>query len=140
MTHNLPHNPKKASPVFRRESDCETEQWADSIKGSVKWWTLFSADRTPTTDLTVGIAEIPVGAPTPVRGHWHSLAEVYYILSGSGYVCIAGDTTSVVAGDAVFIPGDIEHFAVNTGAEPLRLLYFFPTDSFTDVEYEFPAQ
>ena len=138
MTEDMPHNPNKAVAVFRREADCETQEWSDSVRGSVQWRTLFSADRTPTADLTVGVAEIPVGAPVPIRGHWHSLVEVYYILSGSGYVWIAGDTTSVVAGDAVFIPGDIEHFAVNTGIEPLRLLYFFPTNSFADVKYEFP--
>jgi oxalate decarboxylase/phosphoglucose isomerase-like protein (cupin superfamily) len=44
----------------------------------------------------------------------------------------------VRTGDAVFIPGNAEHVAVNTGAEPLRLLYFFAADSFTDIEYIFP--
>ncbi len=138
--NNVPHNPNQTTAVFRRAADCDVEEWSDSIRGSVQWWTLFSADRTPTSGLTVGVAEIPVGAPAPLRGHWHSLAEVYYILSGSGYVWIAGDKTSVVGGDAVFIPGDVEHFAVNTGTDPLRLLYFFPTDSFTDVKYEFPTK
>ena len=126
--------------MFRRASDCETESWRDEVTGHVDWWTLFSADRTPTCGLTVGIAEVPVGAPRPPRGHTHEQHEVYYFLSGSGEVVLNGESTAVTAGDAVFIPGNMEHMSVNTGTEPLRLLYFFPADSFADIEYKFPGQ
>lgn len=126
--------------VFRRVSDCETESWRDEVTGHVDWWTLFSADRTPTCGLTVGIAEVPVGAPRPPRGHTHEQQEVYFFLSGSGEVVLNGESTAVTAGDAVFIPGNMEHMSVNTGTEPLRLLYFFPADSFADIEYKFPGR
>ena len=126
--------------VFRRISDCETESWRDDVTGHVDWWTLFSADRTPTRDLTVGIADVPVGAPRPARGHTHTQSEVYVFLAGTGEVVIDGESTAVTAGDAVFIPGGIEHMAINTGTEVLRLLYFFATDSFTDITYEFPGR
>jgi len=126
--------------VFRRASDCPTESWRSSETGFVDWWTLFSADRTPTRDLTVGIAEIPVGAPRPERGHQHTQSELYFIISGSGEVTVNGETTPVTTGDAVLIPGDAEHVAVNTGNEPLRLLYVFATDSFEDVIYRFPGR
>jgi mannose-6-phosphate isomerase-like protein (cupin superfamily) len=125
--------------VFRRISDCETESWRDDVTGHVDWWTLFSADRTPTSELTVGIADVPVGAPRPARGHTHAQSEVYVFLSGHGEVVIEGVSTAVTAGDAVFIPGGIEHMAVNTGNEVLRLLYFFAADSFADIKYEFPG-
>ena len=125
--------------VFRRAADCETESWRSEDRGHVDWWTLFSADRTETTGLTVGVAEIPVGAPRPERGHLHSQAEVYFFLSGTGQVVVEGESTPVSTGDAVFIPGDTEHMAVNTGKEPLRLLYFFAADSFTDIVYRFPG-
>lgn len=126
--------------VFRRASDCGTESWRDDATGHVDWWTLFSADRTPTSGLTVGIAEIPVGAPRPPRGHTHEQAEVYVFLSGSGEVVVEGESTPVATGDAVFIPGDLEHMAVNTGPEPLRLLYFFAADSFDEIVYRFPGR
>ena len=128
-----------AAAVFRNVSDCDTESWRSETAGSVDWWTLFSADRTATEGLTVGVAEIPVGAPRPARGHQHAQAEVYYFLSGSGEVMVNGEATQVTAGDAVHIPGDAEHLAVNTGDEPLRLLYVFATDSFADIEYRFPG-
>ena len=125
--------------VFRRAEDCDTESWRDAATGHVDWWTLFSADRTDTTGLTVGIADIPAGAPCPPRGHLHSQAEVYFFLSGTGEVVVEGEATPVRRGDAVFIPGDTEHMAVNTGYEPLRLLYFFAADSFGDIVYRFPG-
>lgn len=126
--------------VFRRISDCETESWRDDVTGHVDWWTLFSSDRTPTSDLTVGIADVPVGAPRPARGHTHAQSEVYVFLSGRGEVVVNGQSTEVRAGDAVFIPGNAEHMAVNTGDETLRLLYFFAADSFSDIKYEFPGR
>ena len=82
------------------------------------------------TVLTVGVAEIPVGAVEPERGHMHAQSEVYYFLSGTGHVVVNGSRRDVHTGDAVFIPGNSEHVAVNTGTEPLRLLYFFAADSF----------
>lgn len=125
--------------VFRRVSDCPTESWKDDSTGHVDWWTLFSSDRTSTNALTVGVAEIPVGAPRPARGHTHEQAEVYFFLSGCGEVVIDGEATPVTAGDAVFIAGDVEHMAVNTGEKPLRLLYFFAADSFDEIVYKFPG-
>ena len=126
--------------VFRRASDCETESWRDPISGHVGLWTVFSAGRTPTSGLTVGIAEVPVGAPRPPRGHTHEQDEVYVFLSGTGEVVIEGESTVVTSGDAVFIPGNVEHMSVNTGSEPLKILYFFAADSFTDIEYKFPGK
>jgi mannose-6-phosphate isomerase-like protein (cupin superfamily) len=64
---------------------------------------------------------------------------VYFFLSGTGEVVVEGEATPVRQGDAVFIPGDTEHMAVNTGNEPLRLLYFFAADSFGDIVYRFPG-
>lgn len=126
--------------VFRRAADCETESWRSDETGFVDWWTLFSADRTATQGMTVGIAEIPAGAPRPARGHQHAQDELYFILAGNGEVVVNGEATTVSTGDAVFIPGDAEHVAVNTGDTPLRLLYVFATDSFADVVYRFPGR
>ena len=124
--------------VIRRIEDCDTEAWTDPERGLVEWWTLFSSDRTPTSQLTAGVAELPVGAPRPARGHRHAHVELYYFLSGHGEVTVNGVTRPVTVGDAVMIPGNAEHLAHNTGTEPLRLLYVFAADSFADIEYEFP--
>jgi len=44
-----------------------------------------SGDCTASNQLTAGIAEIPVGADIPERGHTHDAAEIYYFISGAGF-------------------------------------------------------
>lgn len=125
------------APLIRRIENCESESWESP---AVAWWTLFSGDRTPTNELTVGIAHIPPGAEPPLRGHCHAPAELYYFLSGTGFVSVDGEVAPVRSGDAVFIPGGSEHFAANNGDEVLSLLYVFAKDSFSDITYEFPTE
>jgi mannose-6-phosphate isomerase-like protein (cupin superfamily) len=126
-------------PVVRHVDDCTTEQWSSPERGTVAWWELIGGDITATDEMTVGIAEIPVGAVPPPRGHRHDATEVYVIMSGTGEVVIDGIAHPVRPQSAVWIPADAEHYAHNTGDEPLRLVYVFARDKFSDVHYEFPS-
>jgi mannose-6-phosphate isomerase-like protein (cupin superfamily) len=130
---------RKPEPFIVHEDQCELETWDDPARGKVQWRTLLSADRTPTTSMTVGVAEIEPGRPESFHPHRHAQPEVYYILSGEGIAMIDGQEHPVRPGTALFIPGDAEHGVRNTGPEPLRLLYAFPVDSFDQVEYVFPS-
>lgn len=85
----------------------------------------------------MGVAELPAGESKQIHTHRHAQVEVYYVLSGQGIVSIAGVEYPLRPGSAVFLPGDAEHGAVNTGTETLRLLYVFAADSFDQVEYRF---
>ena len=124
--------------VVVHEETCPLEGWDDAIRGKVVWRTLFSGDRTPTSQMTLGVTEIGPGQPSPFLPHRHAQAEIYYVLSGEGVVHIDGVEHALHAGSSVFIPGDVPHGARNTGREVLRLLYVFATDSFADVHYTFP--
>ena len=126
--------------VFRTVADSRPESWSSPERGTVTWWEFFGGDSSPTSDITAGLAEIPVGAAAPPRGHHHDAAEMYYIVSGHGNVVVDGRATAVGPGTAIWIPADVEHFAHNTGDEPLRLLYVFGRDCFDDVHYVFPAE
>ena len=126
-------------PIIRRAEQCELESWDDPVRGSVTWRTLFSGGRTPTSELTMGIAELPPGLTDPGHPHRHAQSEVYYVLSGSGFVSVDGVATGVTEGSAVFVPGNAPHYARNTGAGSMRLLYVFAVDSFEQVQYEFPG-
>lgn len=129
-----------AKPVITRVSDVPQQEWNSSTRGSVRWWELIGGDTMPTSELVVGVAEVPVGAARPTRGHTHEPAEVYYIVSGRGEVRVDGETYSLNPGDAVWIPSNAEHVAYNVGDETLRLLYVFAKDKFSDITYCFPAE
>ena len=125
--------------VVVHESSCPLESWDDALRGNVVWRTLISGDRTPTSQMTMGVAEIGPGETERLSLHRHDAAEIYYVLSGEGVVSIDGTEHPLRAGSSVFIPGNVLHGARNTGRETLRLLYVFATDSFSDVEYVFPS-
>ena len=129
-----------AKPVITRVGDVPAHEWNSATRGSVRWWELIGGDTMPTSELVVGIAEIPVGAGRPARGHTHAPAEAYFIIAGTGEVFVDGQTYSLAAGDAVWIPPNAEHVAYNTGDAPLRLLYMFARDTFSEIVYCFPGE
>ena len=114
---------KEIRPHLVDEQTCSTDGW-----GTLHWKTLISGDRTPTCQITQGVAELlpaPCDPPPgvvagPLMVHHHAHAETYYVLAGEGVLWIAG---------AEF----------RLGEEPLRILYTFAADSFGDVRYEFPG-
>jgi mannose-6-phosphate isomerase-like protein (cupin superfamily) len=119
------------------QADCPIEGGDDPRFSAVTWRTLISGDRTPTNGLTMGITEVRE-TDAPFRLHRHAQAETYYILSGHGVISFEGVEQPLAPGDAVFIPGNLIHAARCVGSEPLRILYVFASDSFDQVEYEFP--
>ncbi|SHI85439.1 cupin domain-containing protein [Wenxinia saemankumensis] len=108
----------------------------DPAFGSVRWRTLFSADRTPTADFVLGVAEF--GPAGTLAAHRHDPAEFYFGLSGSGIVTIDGIPHAIGPGIALFVPAGAEH-ATLAGGDGLRFLYGFARDRFSDVVYRFSA-
>ena len=106
----------------------------DPSFGTVRWRTLFSADRTDTSGMVLGVAEF--GPSGTLRPHRHNPAEFYFGLAGEGVVTIDGVDHALSPGVALFIPSDSEHGTV-AGPDGLRFLYGFPKDRFSDVEYRF---
>jgi mannose-6-phosphate isomerase-like protein (cupin superfamily) len=126
-----------AEPLVVHEGESEFESGRQEITGPVRWVTLLSADRTPSSDIVLGLAEIEPGESGEFRQHSHKHAEAYYILSGSGVVTISNKDYSIRAGTTVFFPRGAVHRTVNTGLKPLRFLYVFPADSFDQIDYKF---
>jgi hypothetical protein len=48
-----------------REDACPREGWNDALRGKVPWRTLLSGDRTPTSQLTLGVSEVGPGQLSP---------------------------------------------------------------------------
>jgi quercetin dioxygenase-like cupin family protein len=128
-------------PVFIDANSLPMENRAVDGRDVVNWRTLFSNDRTNTSGFVMGVADIPVDAHRPSRGHSHPQAETYVILSGLAEIRIDGHPPRMLGpNEAVHIPGGVEHIALNASdTESLRLLYMFAgVDSFDEVTYTFP--
>lgn len=71
------------------------------------------------------------------KGHFHTIletAEVYYTLSGEGYMVMEnpeGDTVELPlrAGEALYVPRRYAHRSVNTGDQPLVMFFTFGADA-----------
>lgn len=75
-------------PVVANADHAPLEGGEDPAFGTVRWRTLFCADRTATAGMVMGIAEF--GALGTLKPHRHGPAEMYFGLGGSGIVTIDG--------------------------------------------------
>jgi len=99
----------------------------------IRWRTLLSGDKTATERISMGTLEIPPGAT--LDAHHHSLLEVYYLTSGEGRL-LCGDTVKQVrAGDVIYIPANQVHGIKNISDHTLVLVWMFPTDTWSEIEY-----
>lgn len=65
----------------------------------------------------------PDGGQVP----WHDQdqEEVYFVLEGTGEMCLGEERQSVTSGQAVFIPPGVFHQLTNLGHLPLKMLYCY---------------
>ncbi len=133
MTTGEPFGESRAT--LARPDGTPIESWGSGAAPGVSWRTLFSSDRTPTSELSVGTCDVEPGGE--LSRHRHERAEVYHFLSGAGEVGVNEELFRVRAGDTVFVPGNAWHRISNTADETLRLFYCFATDSFADVVYTY---
>lgn len=65
----------------------------------------------------------PKGGQVP----WHNQAqeEVYFVVEGTGEMCLGEERRTVTTGQTVFIPPGVYHQLTNTGATPLRMIYCY---------------
>ena len=65
----------------------------------------------------------PEGGQVP----WHNQQqeEIYFIVEGTGEMCLGGERTVVRGGQAVYIPPQVFHQLTNVGSTPLRMIYCY---------------
>ena len=71
------------------------------------------------------------------KGHFHMIldtSEVYYCLSGKGMMLMETpegdvDMKEIVPGEAVYVPGRWAHRSINTGTQPLVMLFVYRSDA-----------
>lgn len=65
----------------------------------------------------------PNGGQVP----WHNQEqeEIYFVVEGSGEMCLGGERLAIEAGQAVYIPSGVFHQLTNTGSSPMRMIYCY---------------
>ncbi len=65
----------------------------------------------------------PCGGQVP----WHNQEqeEIYFIVEGTGEMCLGEERQTVTTGQAVFIPPGVFHQLTNIGETPLRMIYCY---------------
>ncbi len=64
---------------------------------------------------------LPPGESIPL--HFHpDFEELYYILSGYGFITIGEERKEISRGDVVYIPQQVFHTLLNTSEVPLRFV------------------
>jgi quercetin dioxygenase-like cupin family protein len=104
----------------------------DVESGELTWQTLISGDRTPSTELTVGVAHWPPHGR--LLAHRHAPAEFYFGLAGEGTVVADRQSFRIAPGIAIYIPGHTEHEVI-AGADGLSIVYGFARDTYNEIEY-----
>jgi oxalate decarboxylase/phosphoglucose isomerase-like protein (cupin superfamily) len=58
---------------------------------------------------------------------WHNQEqeEIYFVLEGTGEMCLGEERQTLSAGEAVSIPSGVFHQLTNVGDEPLRMIYCY---------------
>lgn len=91
---------------------------------------------------TLRIVEIAPETPdAPRRGpHVHDgFEEVIHVAAGTGVMQTDGGELPLKPGDTVLVHPGERHATYNTGAEPLRLVCFFPVPDIRPGTREFPG-
>src|SRR2546423_2746706 len=65
----------------------------------------------------------PNGGQVP--WHNHEQEEVYFIVEGTGEMCLGEERQTVTSGQCVFIPPGAFHQLTNIGDTPLRMIYCY---------------
>lgn len=65
----------------------------------------------------------PNGGQVP----WHNQEqeEVYFVLEGTGEMCLGEERREIRGGEAVYIPSGVFHQLTNTGPVPMRMIYCY---------------
>ncbi|MDI6825554.1 MAG: cupin domain-containing protein [Bacillota bacterium] len=85
---------------------------------------LISEKSVGARNLSLGMNETAVGSRIPEHAHPEQ-EEAMFIISGRGMFRISGKEYEVGPGTALFAPPGVPHELVNTGEEPLRLVWCY---------------
>ncbi len=125
-------------PITIDQATLHWEGWRDTTlatKSAICWKLLITGERTESSGLVTGIAQLPPGAQLLL--HHHEPEETHYVVSGRGEMKIDDHTTAVGPGCAIYISANARHALRCTGSEPLFFVFSFARDRFDQITYHF---
>ena len=76
------------------------------------------------TNFSMGFVTLePNGGQVP----WHNQEqeEIYFVVEGTGEMCLGEERKTMSTGQAVYIPSKVFHQLTNTGETPLKMVYCY---------------
>jgi quercetin dioxygenase-like cupin family protein len=104
---------------YRRVKALEAGEGAQGVK--IRW---LITKEDGAKNFAMRLFEIEPGGHTPL--HTHKWEHEVFILEGRGKVMAGDENRMFKSGDAIFIPGNVEHQFKNTGDTVLKLLCLIP--------------
>ena len=103
---------------------------------NLHWCHLVDQTLHDSKGLSMGHLKIPVGHS--LAPHRHAQQEIYYILKGRAQLLCVGETEkNLNPGDTVYIPQNALHGLKNIGNALFELLWIFPKDSWSEIDYSY---
>ncbi|MDJ0925410.1 MAG: cupin domain-containing protein [Acidimicrobiia bacterium] len=104
---------------YTHENDVEAirapEPNPRTLKHLAAPWTIGSKN------LWVGLSEVDPGSESNAHSHERT-EEVFYVVSGEGYIAVGGERQAVSAGSVVVAPPGKSHQLQNPGSETLKVI------------------
>lgn len=105
-------------PMRQGEAPCEKYAWGD-----IHW--LTSKQANGARELTLGRTVVEPGGRNPLHRH-PNCEEVLYVVAGEIEHYVEGTPRArMKAGEAILIPRNLRHQAINAGGDPAELLVAF---------------
>lgn len=76
------------------------------------------------TNFSMGFVTLePKGGQVP----WHNQEqeEIYFVVEGTGEMCLGEERQTLATGQAVYIPSGVFHQLTNVGDTPLKMIYCY---------------
>ncbi len=92
---------------------------------------LLTGDRVGSAT-ALGYSSFAPGTATAMLSH--ATEELAYVLTGVGELRLEAETVPYAAGAALYIPAGVWHAVVNTGNEPVTMVFAFPHPDYPPTE------
>jgi quercetin dioxygenase-like cupin family protein len=104
---------------FIRNKDVQTEQMYPLVERKE-----LIGRKTGAAAITMGEITIHPGGEIPL--HSHKVEDVVFLREGQGEIYLDGEPFKIAAPMSILIPAGVKHKVINTGSEPIQIIYGFP--------------